>query len=130
MKFSHSWPIATTDPLFTMKKTYTAPATTRASITYRMGTVPTTFKEDVWVQAAEAKPGNRAVVHHIIVFVIKPGEGRKKGEDGIGTGFLVGFAPGDLGATFAEGAAKKVPKGAALVFQMHYTPNGTQQTDR
>ena len=31
--------------------------------------MPTNFKEDMWVQAAEIRPGSRTVVHHIIVFV-------------------------------------------------------------
>jgi hypothetical protein len=42
----------------------------------------------------------------------------------------VAYAPGDLGVAYPQGAAKKIPKGANLVFQMHYTPNGTEQTDR
>jgi len=91
--------------------------------------VPTNFAEDKWVQAAEAKPGNGAVVHHIIVYIL--GERKKgKGFDGIGQGMLAAFAPGDLGTVFVPGAAKKLPKGATLYFQMHYTPNGTEQTDR
>ena len=40
------------------------------------------------------------------------------------------YAPGDLGVAYPAGAAKKVPKGATLVFQMHYTPNGVEQKDR
>jgi hypothetical protein len=83
------------------------------------------------VQAAEAKPGNRAVVHHIIVFVINPDEPRQRGhEDSIGNGFLVGYAPGDMPAVFPPGTAKKIPKGWILGFQMHYTPNGVEQDDR
>ena len=45
--------------------------------------IPTNFKEDVWVQAAEVHPGNRRVVHHVIAFVKeakKPGEPKKGGE--------------------------------------------------
>jgi hypothetical protein len=43
---------------------------------------------------------------------------------------LVAFAPGELPAVFAADTAKKVPKGARLLFQMHYTPNGVAQKDR
>src|SRR5262249_52103954 len=83
-----------------------------------------------WVQAAEARPGNRAVVHHIIVYVIPPGAPmRRRHPDGIGEGFLVGHAPGDLPAVFPPGTAKKVPKGSVPAFQMHYTPNGAEQND-
>lgn len=31
---------------------------------------------------------------------------------------------------FADGMAKKVPAGSQLIFQMHYTPNGSPQEDR
>ena len=36
-------------------------------VRYQYFTVQTNFKEDVWIQAAEAVPGARPVVHHIIV---------------------------------------------------------------
>ena len=31
--------------------------------------IPTNFKEDKWIQAAEIQPGNRRVVHHVIAFI-------------------------------------------------------------
>ena len=34
--------------------------------------VPTNFKEDRWIVAAELRPGNRRIVHHAHVFVIDP----------------------------------------------------------
>ena len=48
--------------------------------------VPTNFKEDKWVTAAEILPGNRKVVHHVIAFIQTPemiaqfqkGEGRAR----------------------------------------------------
>ncbi len=39
---------------------------------YRYYTVDPGFKEDKWVKMAECLPGNPAVVHHIIVFVVPP----------------------------------------------------------
>ena len=39
---------------------------------YQYFEIPTNFKEDKYVQLAEARPGNRAVVHHIIAFVQPP----------------------------------------------------------
>ena len=42
--------------------------------------VPTNFKEDRWVQAAEAVPGDRAVVHHIVVYLDTAPEGRAAGD--------------------------------------------------
>jgi hypothetical protein len=129
--FVEGWRIGKPDVVLTMTKEYTVPAQApKNGIPYRYFVVPTNFTEDVWVQAAEAKPGNPAVVHHIIVSVTTGGKRTKELSDGIGSGMLVAFAPGDFGSVYAPGAAKKIPKGASLVFQMHYTPNGTEQTDR
>jgi peroxiredoxin/mono/diheme cytochrome c family protein len=130
-EFTKGWTIGKPDAVFTMEEAYTVPAKAEGGIKYQHFVVKTKFPDDMWVQAAEAKPGNRAVVHHIIVFVMPPGQKRERlHEDSIGNGFLVGFAPGDMPAVFPPGTAKKIPKGAMLVFQMHYTPNGVEQDDR
>ncbi len=130
-EFAEGWTIGKPDAVFTMPKEFTVPAKApKNGIPYKHFVVPTNFTEDMWVQAVEAKPGNRAVVHHIIVYVL---DGKKRtGEisDGIGNGLLVAHAPGDLALVLPPGHAKKIPKGATLAFQMHYTPNGTEQTDR
>jgi len=39
---------------------------------YTYVTVPTNFKEDRWIVAAELRPGNRRIVHHAHVFVVEP----------------------------------------------------------
>jgi peroxiredoxin len=129
-EFADGWRIGKPDQVFTMGREFNVPAEMKGGVPYQHFEVPTNFTEDMWVRAAEAKPGNRAVVHHIIVYVFDPAKGRVRDEDGIGNGFLVGFAPGDMPLVLEPGQAKKVPKGALLVFQMHYTPNGTAQTDR
>ena len=129
-KFADGWRIGKPDMVFEMPREYEVPAKAeRNSIKYQYFQVPTNFKEDMWVQAAEARPGNSKVVHHIIVYVRGPG-GRADRADGIGNGFLVPYAPGDMPTVYAEGAAKKVPKGATLIFQMHYTPVATKEKDR
>jgi len=160
---------------------------------YRHYVVDPKFTEDKWVKLAECMPGNRKVVHHIIVFVQPPtprmselgrraaaerkavanntdatksekqaakkeaeggknvardedgnpelrngarGEGggprrRSDGDNDIsGFGFLAGFAPGTRPMVAPDGVAKKIPAGSKLVFQMHYTPCGSEQTDR
>ena len=82
------------------------------------------FTEDKYIVAAEARPGNPAVVHHIIAFIKMPGQ------RGVSLGqMLIGYAPGTAPLVFAENTAMKVPAGARILFEMHYTPNGTAQTD-
>src|SRR5262249_44212504 len=88
------------------------------------------FKEDVWVQAAEARPGNRSVVHHIIVSYRDPKTKDRAGGRGVGDGFIVGTAPGDMPMILPPGVARRIPAGAELVWQMHYTPNGKVEKDR
>lgn len=93
-------------------------------VRYQHFSVETGFTEDKWVQAMEIVPGNRAIVHHTIVFAAAPGE-RFNGE----RGFLAAYVPGLRPLPYPDGMAKRIPAGAKLVFQMHYTPNGTAQED-
>jgi peroxiredoxin len=101
---------------------------------YRVYTVDPGFQEDKWVKLAECMPGNRAVVHHIIVYIKPLGqEGRRPTTDDRdvrGFGFLAGFAPGTRPLVSPAGWAKKIPAGSQLVFEIHYTPIGTPQQDR
>jgi hypothetical protein len=121
--FSEGWEIGEPDVVFELPETYYVPA--QGVVSYVYFRVPTKFKEDRWVQAAEAVPGDRSVVHHIIVYVVdtSPGAGRRPMH-------FTGYAPGDAPSIFPDGTAKKVPAGADLLIQVHYTPNGRVRTDR
>ncbi len=46
------------------------------------------------------------------------------------TGSIGGYVPGNSTRVFPEGTAMRLPKGASLVFQMHYTTTGTATSDR
>jgi peroxiredoxin len=130
-EFFEGWSISKPDAIFTMPDEFKVPATAPPwSVPYKYFVVDTNFEEDRWVTAAQARPGAREVVHHIIVYVMPPGERRMRGEDGIGNGFLVSYAPGDKPFFAGTDSAKKIPKGSRLIFQMHYTPNGRAQVDR
>jgi peroxiredoxin len=131
-RFPEEWSIGKPDVVLSMPNAFHVPAKGgKNGIRYQYFQVETKFEEDRWIQAAEARPGNRAVVHHIIAYIAKAGENfETRGPDGIGDKMLVAFAPGDLPAVFAPDMAKKVPKGSTLLFQMHYTPNGVEQDDR
>jgi hypothetical protein len=111
--------IAMGDKPFTIKA--------EGAIKYQYFRVDPGFTEDKWVAAAQAVPGNRAVVHHILVFVKPPG-GKRKFEQ-LDSDFLAGYVPGQLPRPFPKGMAKLIPAGSELVFQMHYTPIGSVQQD-
>ena len=106
-------------------KPYQVPAT--GEVKYQYFLVDPDFKEDKWVSAAQIIPGNRSVVHHILVFARSKAE---RGELGGERGFLFGYVPGSLAQPYPSGSAKRIPAGSQLVFQVHYTPIGTAQSDQ
>ena len=130
-RFTDGWQIGQPDVVLSMATPYNVPA--EGTVSYQYFAVPTGFTEDKWVEAAEVRPGNRAVVHHVIVFVAGPDAARRR----LGTldrdgGFegLVGTAPGEEPMILPDGIGKLVKAGSVLVLQMHYTPNGKATTDR
>ena len=101
----------------------TCPA--EGAVRYQYFVAPTGFTEDKWVSAMEVRPGNRAVVHHILVFARKIGD--RGDPDGGGTrGFLASYVPGLRPKPFPAGMAKRIPARSILIFQVHYTPNGSK----
>jgi hypothetical protein len=126
-KFVEGWMVGKPDQVYAMAEEFKVPAT--GVLPYKHFVVDPDLKEDAWVQAAECRPGNRAVVHHILVYVLAPGKRTPYDVDGTAA-TLVGWAPGDMPALYAPGTARRVPAGSRLLFEVHYTPNGTEQTDR
>jgi hypothetical protein len=124
-QFTEGWTIGKPDVVLTMTEEQSIPAD--GTIPYLYFTIPTGFKEDKWIQAMEIRPGNRAIVHHVIAFSQKPGEARDSQQ---GRGQLGGITPNKTGVTFAPGTAKLIKAGANIVFQMHYTTNGQAGKDR
>ena len=127
MQFIDGWNIGTPDLVLEMPEEYHVPAS--GTIKYEYFTIPTQFTEDKWVQMAEVRPGNRALVHHVIAFVKSPakaGEDPKKRK----REFLVGYAPGSVPEVMEPGRAKLIKAGWEIEFQLHYTANGTAGVDR
>jgi peroxiredoxin len=120
------WLLGKPDLVLSMPEEFHVPAD--GSLPYKNWVVDPGFTEDRWVRVAEARPGARAVVHHVVVYIQPPG-GQRSGRDGT-LSVLVGWAPGDLGLVCPPDTALRVPKGSKLRFELHYTPNGTGVTDR
>jgi hypothetical protein len=168
-KFPEGWQIGTPDAVFEMPTAYSIPA--KGEIAYQYFEVPTNFTEDRWMQAGEVRAGDRAHVHHIIVYVKEPNPSPRpnvmtnrpimsaapaaasaapaapvapptprpaapRAEAGAspvartGDQMLVNWAVGEDAPVFLPGMAKRIPKGSSLVFQVHYTTNGTAGTDK
>ena len=161
-KFPEGWQIGTPDAVFEMPTAYSIPA--KGEIAYQYFEVPTNFAEDRWMQAGEVRAGDRAHVHHIIVYVKEPNPTarpnvmtnrpimsaapaaavapaaprpaaapRAEAASPVartGDQMLVNWAVGEDAPVFLPGMAKRIPKGSSLVFQVHYTTNGTPGTDK
>jgi hypothetical protein len=115
------------------------------AIEYQYMLVKANFPEDVWVSAAEMRPGNPKVVHHGEVWVLPPGskwmadakpgvaypQSAMKKAMADDTDILGKYNPNIGAQSFVFGdSAKFVPKGSDLVFEIHYTSMGKPTTDR
>jgi len=130
-EFVPGWSIGKPDMVFTVKEKdeFEVPAVApKNGIEYQYFEVETNFTEDRWIERAEAKEGAPSVVHHIIVFIVSPD--RKFIPKQGNAPLLCGTAPGDMPLIMPPGYAKKIPKGAKLVFQLHYTASGKATKDR
>jgi thiol-disulfide isomerase/thioredoxin len=121
------WTHGAPDLVLEMPEAYDVPAT--GVVPYQNWIIDPKFTEDKWVQVAECRPGAAAVVHHIVAYIMKEGQRGPVSADGAWS-ILVGWAPGDLGLVLPPGTALRLPKGARLRLEMHYTPNGTPLKDR
>ncbi len=126
-KFPSGWQIGEPDVIFQMPTEFTVPA--EGAIPYQYFRVPTNFKEDRYIHAMEARAGNLSVVHHIVVYVREPGYKPSKKLD-LGEGLLGALSPGQTPFVAQPGTAKLIKAGSELIFQLHYTPNGKEATDR
>jgi hypothetical protein len=140
--FQDGWNIKP-DMIVEMPKDFEVPAS--GTVNYQNVLVKVNFPEDVWIIAAEMRPGNPKVLHHGRVLVRRPGSSFMKDAvpgEAYETGSLVMAkedAPETLGK-FNPGlgeqnfslfeSAKFVPKGSDLVFNLHYTAVGTAAKDR
>lgn len=153
VQFTDGWAIPKPDVVIEMPQQFEIPAS--GTIDYQYIVIPTGFNEDRYVQFAEARPGDRQRVHHIIAFIREPGspwlkdakpgipfvppkeakegeQNQRRRDDGGGFGgdFLAGYAPGAPPQALRPGQAKLVKAGSDIVLQMHYTANGKPGVDK
>ncbi len=129
-RFAEGWLIGTPDAVYKMPRAQKIPA--EGTVPYKYFFVRTDLKEDTWVQAIEVRPGARQQVHHILVFLQYPLNRLKEQpplDGGLFHGYFGIMVPGESPMIFPEGMGKKVPAGATLVFQIHYTTNGEAAED-
>jgi hypothetical protein len=161
-RVTEGWSLGTPDLVVTMPEPYKVPAD--GFVEYEYIEIPVDLQQDKWIQAMEVRPGNRAVVHHVIVharpaqperrptgFRMAAGMGLPPGASGgpeepegqqrkrglsrfppprrLGPA-IGGFAPGTSSLSLDPGSAMLLRAGTTIVLQMHYTPNGEEETDQ
>lgn len=77
--------------------------------------VPTNFKEDMWVQAAEIQPGNQRVVHHVIAFIQSPQMMDKRAEAVKASGQKLGARTANGPLFYLDGSLRRVRMDAPVV---------------
>ena len=140
-KFTDGWKLGEPDLVVKMPEPFTLAADGRDVL--QCFVIPLPLDADKTVAAWEFRPGNRRVVHHSLLFLDSSGQARKKdaAEPGPGyrtfggpgilpTGGLGGWVPGAEPQQLPEGVGKLVRKGADLVLQIHYHPNGKEEADQ
>jgi hypothetical protein len=179
-KFADGWSIGQPDVVLQMPEEFTLEAS--GADEYQYFQIPTNFSEDRYVQAIEARPGNRKIVHHIIAFLEEPSNepalsreeaaklrakieresiryrdgflSRVKADAPVtndacqlpngGGGWsldtsqraalmsqLVVYAPGREPNVWEPGVVKRIPAGAKIILQVHYSKvAGSVQKDR
>ena len=99
---------------------------------YQIATLP--FTEDKWVRAFQYSPGDTRILHHLMAFVVPPGEDFWGPEKTLNTSerrFLGSFIPGENPATvYPEDTGVRIPAGHELALQYHYVTNGVQIQDK
>lgn len=127
-EFAVGWQIGEPDQVVPMaKRAFPVPA--KGTLDYQYFEADPGFTEDKWICAAECRAGQRGVVHHIIVGIAGEGDFGEGVHDRVQSDWIAAAAPGSPPMVLPAGYAKRVPAGAKLIFQMHYTPNGTAVED-
>ena len=125
-----SWSIGEPDLVLEIPREVAIPA--EGYLDYVNLTIKTEFDEDRWIEAWEVIPTALDAVHHVLVFVRDPASGQVDRD-----GFLAAYVPGHRAMDYSDPRlsggktmAKRLPAGATLYFQLHYTPNGRATSDR
>ncbi|MEL7267678.1 MAG: redoxin domain-containing protein, partial [Planctomycetota bacterium] len=122
-KFADGWQMQQPHQVIKMRnRPFTVPA--EGVVDYKHFVIDPGWDEDKYIVESEARPDQRGVVHHILVYVIPPGADRRDLRQ-----VLAGYAPGSPPLQLRDGVAIEVKAGSKLLFEMHYTPNGTETDD-
>lgn len=109
---------------------------------YRCFIIPTNFNVEKFIQSIEVLPGNRSIVHHVLVYADTanavyaldandPGPGYQSfGGTGSNTSKLIAaWVPGSEYITYPNGMGVKLLPNTKIIMQLHYPAGTLGQTD-
>ncbi|MBA2117157.1 redoxin domain-containing protein [Bremerella alba] len=139
--FAADWVLGEPDLVLEMQEDFDVPA--GGVDIFRNFVIPYDIPEDKLVATIEFKPGDASVVHHSILYLDDSGKSRSKDKASPGPGYstfggpgfvpsgsIGGWSPGKTPRPLPDGLGRKMPRGADLVMQIHYHPNGKATKDR
>lgn len=138
-----SWPLGQPDFGLAMPQSFTPDI---GNDVYRCFVIPSGMAADTDMSAIDFIPGNRQIVHHIILYQDTTGQSQMlDGADGqpgytcfggpgvdvnFDTAVLAGWAPGQRTSLLPDGIGITVKKGATLIMQVHYSPAAVTGPDQ
>jgi hypothetical protein len=150
--YNNDWPLGAPDVTLAMPQSFTPEI---GGDVYRCFVLPETgLSEDTYLSAIDVMPGNRQIVHHVIIFADTTGTAAQlDGQDGQpgyscfgGPGIPVnttnilqaldslsglgGWAPGTRAHFLPDNIGTLLPGGARVVMQVHYHPVGVTGPDQ
>ncbi len=144
------WALGEPDVVLDYGETFEVPG--EGDDIYRCFPIRTDFGEDVYVRTVDMQPGDRRVVHHVVLYLDETNESHDLDADEPGPGYvcfggpgtsnltdlldgdaplpgavpaspvLGGWAPGNRPITFPKQHGIRIPAGATVVMQVHYHP--------
>jgi hypothetical protein len=128
---AQEWPLGKPDYIVKFPKAQEIAA--NGVFEYRYVPVRSPIPTNAWLRAAVVRPGNRKVVHHILVLVTTAQEFQsrqlRQGNAGGIDGYFSAYVPGYEAVPYPQGSGKYLPAGSLLLFQIHYTATGKAETD-
>ena len=139
-RFAEGWQLGAPDLVLRMPEAFTVPADSPDILQHFV--IPIDIPEDKVVAAVEFRPGAPRVVHHAVLFLDasgtarrldaatpEPGYGKFAGPGFLPSGALGGWSPGNTPRRLPGGRGRHLKKGSDLVVQVHYHPDGVEQSD-
>lgn len=99
------------------------------TVDYQRYVVANTTGRDIWMRASDTIPGDRTVLHHVLIGVYDPKLPERPRMIRATSGELGAYVPGNGPVMYPQGTGVLVPKDCSFAFQVHYTSSGKAARD-